>query len=257
MVYLSEQKQGTPHARNAAIGACESPYLGFVDDDCILDPHWVASGLEAIRNKKITYVLGKSLLFNTKNVVARAQYVHYSYWFSVKLKEALPYAPPMKFDTKNVIVRTGALRKYRLLFNDRFACGAVDSSDTDMGFQLDKKNYKGIYMPQMIVRHEESENFYRFLYKSYWRGRLAYRLAKKWNLSDELVCLPHKNWFTYLRSIRYWPDEYTAFMRGNSQSRLIKVIMFLLIKAHDRVYLEGYLRQMSLSDKKSPSVNGS
>ena len=249
VIYISEQKQGTPCARNAAIGICKTALLGFVDDDCTLDPHWTTSGLNALRNKKITYTIGKSLLYNTKNLIALTQHIHYSYWLSRKLKQSFPFSPPMKFDTKNVIIRTNALRKYRLIFNKHYTINTVDSSDTDMGFRLDRKNRKGIFVPQMIVAHEESENLCRFLYKSYHRGRLAYRLAQQWDLWDELVCLPHKNWLTYIKSIRYWPKEYAEYMTENRQPPIIKITIFLLIKVLERAYLEGYLHEMSISEK--------
>lgn len=243
--YVSVHRQGTAHARNAAIGACKTALLGFVDDDCELDSSWTKNGIVALTNSNAAYVIGQSLLVNPKSPVGLAQFAHYAYWFSVKYKESFPHAPPQKFDTKNIIIRTQVLKKYKFTFDPDFSIHSVDSSDTDMGLQFEKKRVYGVYCPSMIVKHKEIEDISHLLKKTYIRGILAHKLSSKWNLSGELVSLPYANWLMYIQSIRHWPGEYQRMMKPHTQSTRQKILAFLIMKMQERSYLKGYIYDMS------------
>ena len=242
--YVVEPKPGVARARNKALEVCKTPLLGFVDDDCVLDKNWVKTGLNLITaTKKATYVLGKSLLYNTKNIVALAQYYHQSYWFNQKLKENKLKTSPFNLDTKNIILKTPDLRKKDLKFSPQFSIKGADSSDTDLGFQLEAKSLTGIYEARMIVFHEELENPVHFLKKAYLRGRLAFLLVSKWNLQGEFVDLKLIRWTKFAKSIRFWKKELRSYTGKHSESTLLKIPAFILIKTYERVYLKGYINQ--------------
>ncbi len=46
--YLHETRIGLSHARNRGWQEARAPYVAYVDDDCILPPHWLAVALEII-----------------------------------------------------------------------------------------------------------------------------------------------------------------------------------------------------------------
>ena len=242
LVYMVEPKPGVAQARNRVLVTCKTFYLGFVDDDCVLDKKWVETGLNTMKaRKKATFVLGKSLIFNAKNIVALAQYYHQSYWFMQKLKENKNKTSPFNFDTKNLIIKISNLRKKNLKFDSDFSIKGADSSDTDLGFQLEKKGLVGVYEHKMIVLHEELENPILYLKKAYLRGKLALMLTSKWKLKGEFVDLKLIKWTKYVKSIRFWKKEFHLLTRTHSEDILSKILAFVLIKMSERVYLKGYV----------------
>lgn len=241
--YEVEPRQGVAHARNRALLICTTPFLGFVDDDCVLDKKWVEVGSNSISKTKAAYVLGESRLFNPGSIVALAQYYHQDYWFNQKFKKKKNRLEPSSLDTKNIIFKVSEQKRKNLKFDAQFSIHGIDSSDTDFGFQLEEKGLFGVYEPKMIVWHEELKNVIDLLKKAYHRGRLAFLLVTKWNLEDENVNLSHKRWTTYLKSIRFWKEEYSEYTGRHKENTLKKILSFLLIKAYERTYLKGFIGQ--------------
>lgn len=241
--YTFEPKPGVAYARNKALKACKTPLLGFVDDDCVLDKNWVKVGINSMTGTKTAYILGKSLLFNRRNLIALAQYYHQNFWFNQKLKENKGKPTPFNFDTKNVVLNLKDLKNQNLRFDPNFTVDGIDSSDTDFGFRLENSRLEGTYEPKMVVRHEEIENPLHFLRKGYKRGKLAFMLANKWNLKGEFVDLQLIKWTRFIKSARLWRNEFHKYTGKYKTGWLAKVISFLLIKVYERAYLKGYLDQ--------------
>ena len=239
--YAVETRPGVPHARNRALRLCKTPLLGFTDDDCVLDKNWVKAGLNSMVKAKTPYVLGKSLLYNNKSVVALAQYYLQRYWFNQKLNESRPKTSPFNFDTKNIILKVSELKNHDLRFDNKFTIRGVDSSDINLGFQLETKDLAGAYEPKMVVHHEELESVLLLLRKAYLRGRLAFLVSHRWSLEGEFVNLPLLNWFKFAKSIRFWKKEYHNYTDRHPENVMQKILSFLLIKAYERVYLQGYV----------------
>ena len=143
------------------------------------------------------------------------------------------------FDTKNIILRTKDFKKHRLRFDPLFSTVIADSSDTDMGFQVVNANLKGIYSPRMIVNHKESTNFWSLINKSKSRGELAYKLSKKWHLTNEFIDASQKN-LLRLSVLRQVPIEWQRYLHGYKQSSIHKMTAFIALKILERVYLQGY-----------------
>lgn len=249
--YAVEKKKGVAHARNKALSLNNSSYLAFVDDDCVMDPQWTNRALASIKgNLSCAYFLGNSELLNEKNIIAKAQYIRQNYWFHWKL-DATRKTNPYIFDTKNVVLCMKNIHKYNVLFNPKFCLNGYDSSDTDFGFQLHATGLSGIYVPTMQVFHEESHQIGSMIRKAYYRGRLGLLLSKKWNLENQLTYTPNLHWFTWLTQMRFWYKEYKKIMKYTKAPSLTSnVSVFLLIKAYDRAYLEGYSHQAKLMNLK-------
>lgn len=249
IIYVKESRQGVAYARNAALREVTTPLLGFVDDDCILDHNWATQGLQSMRLPKTSYVVGRSLLLNQKNVMAQAKYIHQTYWFFQKLRTHDMIPTPFNFDTKNMLLRVADFKRARIRFDPSFTIGAIDSSDTDMGFQIAAAGLSGVYNKNLIVTHKEVEQFAPFFSKAFARGRMAYRLAIKWKTHNEFVDERHQSWVLYAKSVRFWKHEFLQYLEKTSWSVYHKFNVFIFIKLYERAYLNGYFYEKRHSTK--------
>lgn len=250
LIYIKESRQGVAYARNAALRQVTTSLLGFIDDDCVLDRNWVTQGLQSVSLPRVSYVVGRSLLFNQKSVLAQAKHIHQTYWFFQKLRAHNVIPTPFNFDTKNMLLRVADFKKARVRFDPSFTIGAIDSSDTDMGFQVAAAGLVGVYNKNLIVAHEEVEQFAPFFSKAFARGRMAYRLATKWQTRNEFVDEQHRSWMTYAKSVRFWRQEFHQYMDKAPLSLPKKIVAFFLIKLYERAYLAGYFHEKKLETRR-------
>lgn len=239
--YVVEKKQGIPYARNRAIRENQAKYLGFVDDDCVLDKDWIKEGLRFIKNKRSAYVVGKTKLENPGNLVAEAQFYHYQQWFLTKLNKKTKQIKAQNLDTKNIIFNMKILNKHKLKFDEMYSLTSIGGGeDVDMGLQIDKLGFNGFYVNKMILKHSEVESFFNFLKKAFYRGRSSYLLISKWQLKDQVVDVNRVNWYRWLRAFWLVPYDNKRISRKiNMKRKLIHV----LTKIYDRAWIQGYLNQ--------------
>lgn len=223
-----------PRCRNFAIKQTKTKYLGFTDDDCILNENWVKNGIEAIDKNNFDFGLGKTLLLNSKNIFALAQHSRDDYWKNQNSQI---------FDTKNVILNLLSIRKRKMQFDEKCQREIYDSADFDFDFALKKNNLKGVFCKNMIAHHQETNNLLRFLRRAYFRGYLAKYLDRKWRLQDQLVDLSTHNPIIWLLKLikNYRLDyfKYTKNMTGTSV--FTKILAVLVIKIFELFYVAGYV----------------
>lgn len=242
IIYVHEPRQGVPYARNAAIQYCRTTFLGFVDDDCVLDPRWVTYGLHTMKIKRAAYIVGTSRLLNPRSMIARAQYYRQHYWFTHEIQKLTRRASSFNVDTKNIMFDVRVIRRAHITFDPSISVGRYDSADTDLGFQCKKSGLSGYWEPKMVIYHTESATLIGCMRKAYNRGRLAFKLCKKWHLRGEFVYLPDIYPFVWLKRLKWRSTEFKLFtgsMRGASMWE--KIIIYGIIKIHDGSYFHGYI----------------
>jgi glycosyltransferase involved in cell wall biosynthesis len=240
--YISEKRWGVPFARNNALFASKTKYIGFVDDDCILDEGWVENAIGIFKkNKDVAYICGKTNLFNRKNIFAVAQYTYDQYWYAKKIK-INNRTSPGNFDTKNVIIDRIAILAKGLKFDTRCKIGAFDSADFDFGLQLDNKGVNGIYSNKVRLAHEETDNFSRYVRRAYYRGKIAKYISKKWKLDDKhtnlaKACMPV---WILLKTVRFpiYLVKYTSSLKFPIYFKILVTICIIIYEAS---YMKGYL----------------
>jgi glycosyltransferase involved in cell wall biosynthesis len=226
--------QGTvPKCRNLAINLARTKYLGFVDDDCILNKDWLEKGKKEIIKNDVAYVLGKTLLLNPQNIIALGQFARDDYWKDYNSKI---------FDTKNVIINLNLIKNIKLHFDENCQKDAFDSADFDFDFQLKKSKLKGIFCSEMMLFHKETSNFKRFKYRAYYRGYLARYLNKKWKLKDGLVDLRTKNFlFWFLKAVKDFKIDFVNYSEHMQASFYKRLLATFVIKLFERYYIIGYV----------------
>lgn len=242
--YLHHPKSNVPQLRNIAIKQVKTKYLAFIDDDCILDKNWLKNGISTTTNQKTPFIIGLTKLSNKNNLLAQAQYAHYSYWFQFNLKRNPPFTSPFNFDTKNIIIDKTLLSKHKIFFDPSICIQQNDSADTDLGLQLNQKNIYGKHNSSMHLFHQETSAFKWFLKKSFRRGRLAYLLKNKWKLENEFVDeeLTHPiNLIKHLKTIPSQYNNYKPFINS------YPILVFMLIKLWETSYFTGFLFQKRIN----------
>jgi len=244
--YLLEKTRGIPRARNKAIDSFRTELLGYVDDDCVLDSHWVYEAKRAIQAPSASYVVGKTLLYNKHSIPARAHYFIYSYWFHRKIDIVTNRHRPKNLDTKNVVFKSAVFKTYELRFDSRFNINPIGGGeDVDLSLALDQIELHGYYAPKMIVSHEEVDTFKKFFQKAYFRGRSSFLVHEKWKDSGYVILDPSKrNLLRWLMGLRKLPQDYREIGDG---SAINKLQVLFLVKLYDRVHLRGFLDQSALT----------
>lgn len=225
-----------PKCRNFAMHIARGNYLGFVDDDCVLDKHWLQNSLETIvtnSNRQISYVLGETKLLNDQNVIALAQHARDSHW--KKQQQHI-------FDTKNVLLDLRTVKKHQLKFDEKCQSSFYDSADFDFDFQLKKNKIAGVFCKKMIVYHQETSTYQRFVNRAWHRGKLANYLSQKWQLQERLISRRDSIFLLWLlRSIKNFHKEYRRYQQEMLGQTLIKkLIATWLIRVFERYYALGY-----------------
>lgn len=254
ITYFVEQKQGIPQARNLALKACKTALLAFIDDDCVVDKHWIRIGRETASNSsyKTAYIVGKNLILNPKNTIAQTQFYINNFWFQCKMVNKTEKLNPQCLDTKNVILKLKILKKHNLIFDQRFSNHKFGGwADTDLGLQLNSHGFNGYYQPKMIIYHEEVDNLAKFTCKAYSRGKTAFLLHDKWDLRDELVDINElrlKRWISHMRTM---PSEVKRLKGKNLVKR---IIITLLKRIYERIHLQGFIDQKRKLDSSTLSA---
>lgn len=240
--YYLEYASGVPHARNTALKKTKSRFLGFVDDDCILDEKWVEFATNTLKRVKgITYVCGKTNLYNNNNTLALAQHTRDSYWYLKKLKNK-NVTTQEHFDTKNVVFDREQILAKGIKFDENCSFGQFDSADFDFGIQLARNSLKGLYISSMKLMHEETNNLQRFILRGYFRGKIARYINEKWNFANKLVDMSERNVLIWLlKTIKKFPLYLNRYTKNLNISIFRKILLVCLIRSYEGAYLAGYI----------------
>lgn len=203
---------GTPTARNFALDLCETRFLCFVDDDCVVSHHWfrnlfVFSGV-FFEYQQIAYIQGQSQLLNKDNIWARVQYRRYRRWFYRDLNKN--NLDPFLLDTKNICFDLSKFDRSKVRFDKNYGLFATSGSeDTDFGLQLHHHQCRGVYCQYMRLSHRETNSFFSVVKKIFQKGRLSSLLQKKWQFCDifqKNIYLAKSSWRIFLIFIRSGKD---------------------------------------------------
>ncbi|HEX3028865.1 MAG TPA: glycosyltransferase family 2 protein, partial [Clostridia bacterium] len=153
MEYVGEPAVGYAFARNCAIENCRTQYLGFIDDDCILNPDWVQNGLAAVKRHKSAFVAGLSQNSVTSDIYTQVECFITQNWWKDSYNTDTFEIKANRLDTKNVILDRSLLVKNNIYFDEGF--NRYGGEDCDLGIQLQQKGFIGYYVPEMVLLHNE------------------------------------------------------------------------------------------------------
>lgn len=199
--YLFEGRQGKSHALNTGIRGANGEIVAFIDDDCIVDPHWMTHLVAEFRaDPALAGIGGRVELFDVRDkpVTIRTLKERVLFVSSGQLFNLIPGC--------NMAFARGVFRKAGD-FDVRFGPGAeiVSTEDSDFIYRVYRAGFRMLYCPDVCVYHNHgrrTETQVALLEKGYVTGRGAFYL--KHILKGDMEVL----------KMAYW--EIAALMRNIS-----------------------------------------
>jgi glycerophosphoryl diester phosphodiesterase len=253
--YYCEPSKSISKARNLALVKCDTPYLAFIDDDCILSRDWSDHIYSFLKSKSnVAFFQGSVKNRKTNNQLINAQQKIYQNWINKNIKNNNDYNPE-GLDTKNVVINLKLIKKHKIKFDTNLPI----FEDCDFGLQLKKKRLKGKFIPKMSVQHKEISNLIDIVKKNFFRGKIKYVFNKKWhnydsfcpNLVEEVKHAIKINQPIYqiifnqsfnigyltAKKQRYEPNNNTIFIvnylnKSANQERAMKLAQFLKLNGY-------------------------
>ena len=155
--YVLETKQGLSNARNGGIAASTADLIGFIDDDEEVEPNWLEVVAREFTDPEIDFI-GGCVLPNW--VTAMPDWLPSGY---PSVIGAIPPKPRAIFDdnfTGNLMGGNAVMRRH--VFErvggyaphlGRSSKGLLSDEDADMYRRIRAAGLRGIYVPELAIRH--------------------------------------------------------------------------------------------------------
>lgn len=165
--YLVQPHRGPAAARNRGAQAAAGEVIGFVDDDCVMDPHWVRAMLDAHReNPDAAAVGGFTEIATRKTTVLVSQSLangSIETWLQGKRQVIF-------FPTCNVSFKKSVFERYR--FDESFPLPGGE--DLEFFWRLFKDGLRLVWDRRIKVVHYRNDSFLHFIKQAYIYGRGNY-----------------------------------------------------------------------------------
>ena len=185
--YVREPVPGLDFARNRAIAECRTTYIAYIDDDAIVDRHWLLGFDEAVRHYPSAACVTGAVLPAFLDTQAQLQFERAGGF--LKGFERQRYAVERwgdnhhpcnagKFGTgANMAFETNILRDLGG-FDEALDTGAplAGGGDLDMFYRVSRAGNLVVYEPQMAVSHEHrrEQKALKHQYYTYGLAKMAF-----------------------------------------------------------------------------------
>jgi GT2 family glycosyltransferase len=175
---VSAPARGFSAARNTGLSIASNKWVSFVDDDCVVDPHWILTMKKSVtKHPEIVAVVGRSETFFPTNIFALATRYHELQWKMPAIQDQRVVDLEV-LDTKNIILNKTFLYKRSLHFDEtRIFNRLWTNDDIDFGMRVWKAGGSSIYNPSMIVYHKDATTLSGY-WKKTWLDTISYLIYK-------------------------------------------------------------------------------
>ena len=172
--YVYEKTERLSVARNSGLTNSSGDVLAFTDDDCIVDPYWLANIAKEFREDNSLALLGGRVELHDKRDLPLGIRTY---------KNRVTIEPTNVFSyvgAGNMALRRSVIEKIGM-FDIRFGPGAplLAAEDSDFAYRVLKAGLKAVYSPDVIVSHDHgrrSEQERTNMEKAYVSARGAFYL---------------------------------------------------------------------------------
>lgn len=186
--YLRQTRKGPGAARNLAIAFARGRILAFTDSDCIPNPDWLESMLDAFSDPSVSFVGGRVGFEDAESLIGQCQNFLMSSSFGAAgarnpdCRVAVKYHPrtPNLGVRRCVAIRSGGFPEVRTLYGE------------DMAFseRILQQGVKAEYLPHCFVLHNEIRTFSQVVTEACQKGRTRIRIARCLKMHEWIHALP-------------------------------------------------------------------
>lgn len=172
IVVVRTEAVGPAAARNAGIRMISTPYVAFLDDDCVASSRWLERLTHHLKTTNVDIVGGRVELAERGRLCSEVSQEVVNF-FTSQLHESKH--GPTFLTSNNVAYRTEALRTVGG-FDERFLYPGGE--DRALHMKLVSHGFKSSYEPTAIVRHFQSLGLRDYVRQQKNYGRGAYVLHR-------------------------------------------------------------------------------
>jgi glycosyltransferase involved in cell wall biosynthesis len=158
--YYTEKKKGAGAARNLGVMNSKAEFIAFTDDDCIPEPSWLSSLLNAFpSDEKCAGVGGPVISLYKKNIINR--YCEYCRICRMPIFDGKVFHIP----TMNVLYRRSVLLAVGI-FDEK----VIITEDVHLSQKIVKKGYHLKTIENGIVYHKDPKDLATLYHKAWLQG---------------------------------------------------------------------------------------
>lgn len=179
--YIYEPRKGFPIARNRGLVAAKYDWTIFTDDDCVVDPQFVAAAKNMIHNHSAAAAIaGESRSYYPHNLISHAATFNENHWKS-RARRGNQIIDLETLDNKNVAYNLHFFRKNHISYDEKRTLFDGASDDCDLGMQIQQNQGKAYYANRMIVFHKDLTTLYTYTQRVIKRSSAHATYEKKWH----------------------------------------------------------------------------
>ena len=178
--YVVEKNIGFARAYNRGFIETKTPWVTFIDDDCVADTNWFKHICFTIgKHPDAAAIIGTSKNYFPTNPFACASHIYFSWWFTKGMDHKSNKLRDLSFlDNRNISYNLRLLNKFRIRFDPNL--DGLGGEDVDLGIQMANKNLIAYHQPDIIVYHKEPTTWRSFIKKQDFYDRSSLYLSEKW-----------------------------------------------------------------------------
>jgi len=203
-------------ARNWAINTAQSPWLLFLDSDCVVGKEWIQGMMNAALKHNVDGIGGSIQNGKPRNLFSWVMHI-------LEFGKWLPGGSPRpcrNIPTCNALYRRSILVEIKGFPEDIFPC-----EDTVLNYFLNNKGYRLYFAPDCVVQHVRERDFHGIIRYNYDFGYAYGYACKKYQLPGNfLTRLPGPIFIPtivlarmvgiFLRLFPFHPIEVSAYLVG-------------------------------------------
>ena len=172
-------RPGISYQRNIGIEATEGRYVAFTDADCVVERKWLRKLIEQIesRDKTVAAVGGPNLVFDSdpplSKIIGYAQETLLGSGGSPQSYRISNPSYVYSIPNCNILYRREVIAQER--YDNNFSVG----EDAELNFRLRQKEYRLLYLPDIIVWHHRPGTIKDFVKKMFHYGEAMARITRK------------------------------------------------------------------------------
>jgi glycosyltransferase involved in cell wall biosynthesis len=237
-IFIQKKNTGAYDSRNKGVNFSTGDIIAFTDSDCLVDENWISNIVKNLSRNNVSIIGGR--IFHVNKFLSKVIGVSDFGGYQDKNHKLLNAIPTCNMAVKRII-----FNKYRFDPNLR------SSGDRLFSWKLIEAGYKLIFCPDVVVTHDPSVKFTKFLERKFRYGKSFVKIRKKYKtLPGAKIIKYHIPGIIILSLVRFILDVYRLFTyRSENKIKYYEILPSIFLFALGRIiFLFGGITQFIKND---------